>query len=115
SAASVVEWTGAPAPDLVASPTSLSFGSQSVNSGTQDTHSVTISNQGSTSAGIGALTFSPAAQTDFAVAGNTCTSLGPGAKCQITIAFQPATVGARSATVNIPGAQPPTVALSGTG
>ncbi|HEY6905585.1 MAG TPA: choice-of-anchor D domain-containing protein, partial [Candidatus Acidoferrales bacterium] len=107
--------TGAPTPDLEASPTSLSFGSQSVNSGTQDTRSVTISNEGSTSAGIGALSFSPATQTDFAVAGNTCTSLGPGSKCQITIAFQPATVGARSATVNIPGAQPPTVALSGTG
>lgn len=107
--------TGAPTPDLVASPSSLSLGSQSVNSGTQDTQSVTISNQGSTSAGIGALSFSPATQTDFAVAGNTCTSLGPGAKCQITIAFQPTTVGARSATLNIPGAQPATVGLSGTG
>ena len=107
--------SGAPTPDLVASPTSLGFGSQSVKSGTQDIRSVTISNQGSTSAGIGAISFSPATQTDFAVAGNTCTSLGPGANCQITIAFQPATVGARSATVNIPGAQPPAVALSGTG
>jgi hypothetical protein len=107
--------TGAPAPDLEASPSSLGFGSQSVNSGTQDTRSVTISNQGSTSAGIGALSFSPATQSDFAVAGNTCTSLGPSAKCQITLAFQPATVGARSATVNIPGAQPSTVALSGMG
>jgi hypothetical protein len=107
--------TGAPTPDLEASPSSLGFGSQSVNSGTQDTRSVTISNAGSTSAGIGALSFSPTTQTDFAVAGNTCTSLGPAAKCQITLAFQPATVGARSATVNIPGAQPPTVALSGTG
>ncbi len=107
--------TGAPTPDLVASPASLSLGSQSVNSGTQDTQSVTISNQGGTSAGIGALSFSPAAQTDFAVAGNTCTSLGPGAKCQITIAFQPVTLGPRSATLNIPGAQPSTVALSGTG
>ena len=107
--------TGAPTPDLVASPTSLSLGSQSVNSGTQDTQSVTISNQGSTSAGIGALSFSPATQTDFAVAGNTCTSLGPGAKCQITIAFEPATLGPRSATLNIPGAQPSTVAVSGTG
>ncbi|HEY6442797.1 MAG TPA: choice-of-anchor D domain-containing protein [Candidatus Acidoferrales bacterium] len=107
--------TGAPTPDLVASPASLSLGSQSVNSGTQDTQSMTISNQGSTSAGIGALSFSPATQTDFAVAGNTCTSLGPGAKCQITIAFQPVTVGARSATLNIPGAQPSAVGLSGTG
>jgi hypothetical protein len=86
-----------------------------VNSGTQDTQSVTISNQGSTSAGIGAISFSPTTQTDFAVAGNTCTSLGPNAKCQITIAFQPAAVGARSATLNIPGAQPTAVALSGTG
>ena len=107
--------TGAPTPDLVASPASLSLGSQSVNSGTQDTQSVTISNQGGASAGIGALSFSPATQTDFAVAGNTCTSLGPGAKCQITIAFQPATLGARSATLNIPGAQPSAVGLSGTG
>ncbi len=107
--------TGAPAPDLVASPSSIGFGSESVNSGTQDTQSVTISNQGSTSAGVGALSFSPTTQTDFAVAGNTCTSLGPNAKCQITIAFQPAAVGARSATLNIPGAQPTAVTLSGTG
>jgi hypothetical protein len=107
--------TGAATPVLVASPSSLSFGSQSVNSGMQDTRSVTISNQGSTSAGIGALSFSPGAQTDFAVAGNTCTSLGPGATCHITVAFQPTTVGARSATLNIPGAQPGAIALSGTG
>ncbi len=107
--------TGAPTPDLVASPASLSLGSQSVNSGTQDTQSVTISNQGGTSAGIGALSFSPTTQTDFAVAGNTCTSLGAGAKCQITIAFEPATLGARSATLNIPGAQPSAVGLSGIG
>ena len=43
--------TGAPTPDLEASPSSLGFGAQSVNSGTHDTRSVTISNQGSTSGG----------------------------------------------------------------
>jgi Beta-propeller repeat len=107
--------TGMAAPDLVASPQSLNFGSQSLHTGAKDSLNVEVSNQGSTSAGIGTVSFSPMNQADFAVAGNTCTSLAPNGNCQITIAFQPATTGPRAATLNVPGAQPRMIALAGTG
>lgn len=104
--------TVAPA-NLVVSPNSLTFAPQSVGSSVNDSQAVTVTNKGGTSGAIGNVGISGANQSDFIVAGNTCTTLGAGGSCQISVSFQPTAVGARSATLNISGANPAAVALSG--
>jgi alpha-1,3-glucanase-like protein/F5/8 type C domain-containing protein/pectate lyase-like protein/centrosomal CEP192-like protein len=98
---------------LAASPSSVSFGSETVGH-TSPAQTVTVSNPGSTSASILQLSVSgPFTQT------NTCgATLAAGASCTVSAAFAPTAAGAASGTLTVassaPGS-PLSVALSGTG
>jgi hypothetical protein len=98
---------------LTASPTSLSFGSETVGSTTAP-QSVTIDNTGSAAAAISSVT----AGSGFAET-NTCgSSLAAGASCTASVTFTPTATGAASAnlTVNSNATNATlTVALTGTG
>ena len=106
-----------PAPSLSVSPASLAFGPQGIGT-TSASQIVTVSNNGGAAAGIGVVSVSGANATDFsASAAASCTSIPAQKSCPITVTFIPSATfppGARSATLSVAGATPPTVALSGT-
>ena len=107
--------TATAAPSVTLSPTSLTFGSQSEGT-TSAAQSVTVSNSGASAAGIGPVTITGANAGDFVPANPCAPSLAAGANCEISVSFRPAVgsaPGARSATLNVVGATPSTVALSG--
>ncbi|QMU71344.1 discoidin domain-containing protein [Streptacidiphilus sp. P02-A3a] len=100
-------------PTLSASPTSVSFGSQTTGS-TGAAHTVTISNTGTGTASISSIgTAAPFAET------NTCgATLAAGASCTASVTFTPSVSGAATGTLTVAGnatGSPLTVALSGTG
>ena len=98
---------------LAASPTSLSYGSQTVNTSSA-TQSATITNSGTAAASISSIT----APTGFSQT-NTCgSSLAAGASCSVSVVFQPTAAQAYSGNLAIASNATDTtlnVALSGTG
>jgi hypothetical protein len=98
---------------LTASPTTLSFGNETVGS-TSAAQSVTVTNTGSAAAKISAVT----AGSSFAET-NTCGSaLAAGATCTASVTFTPTATGAASANLTVSSNATNstlTVALSGTG
>ncbi|MFE2837220.1 discoidin domain-containing protein [Streptomyces mirabilis] len=103
--------SGSPSATLTASPGSLTFADQAVNT-TSAAQSVTVTNSGAATASITGVT----AGGDFAQT-NTCgTALAAGANCTVSVTFGPTASGTR--TLTLTGDQsnnPTTVALSGTG
>jgi hypothetical protein len=104
--------TGPPSA-LTASPSSLSFGSQTVGS-TSSSQTVTVSNPNSTAVSVSQLAVSgPFTQT------NTCgASIAANGSCTVSIAFAPTASGAASGSLTVASNaadSPLTVALSGTG
>ena len=103
------------APTLQLSPTSLGFAPQG--EGTiSPPLDVTILNAGSVSAGISGVTVTGTNSGDFTAANSCAPSLAAGKNCQIGVSFNPSLstpAGNRSAILNVPGATPPTVALTG--
>jgi hypothetical protein len=108
-----VSLTGTGSSPVTFSPASLTLASTTVGL-TSIAKIVTLTNHLTTS-----LTFStPVATGDFAVASNTCASVGPGLTCTVGVTFAPTVVGTLTGTLTIPyGAfgSPSVVALSGTG
>jgi len=103
------------APSVTLSPSSLTFASQSEGTASA-AQIVTVSNSGGAAAGIGPVTITGANAVDFVLANPCAPSLGAGGNCQISILFSPgvgSAPGPRSATLNVGGASPSTVALSG--
>jgi hypothetical protein len=104
-------------PTYTASPTSLGFGNQLINVAST-AQSVTVTNTGAVALPISSITLSTSGSQPFSQT-NTCgTSLASGASCTIRVVFDPASVGAATATLSIQagnGAGTRTVALSGTG
>jgi hypothetical protein len=100
-------------PSLSVSPSNVAFGSQSEGTASA-AQLVTITNSGSGAAGISGIVIS--GSPDF-VQSNACPPvLGAGAKCQVSMTFEPAEAaagGARSAALLVPGGTPSSVALSG--
>jgi F5/8 type C domain/Abnormal spindle-like microcephaly-assoc'd, ASPM-SPD-2-Hydin len=98
---------------LTASPTSLSFGSETVGS-TSAAQTVTVKNTGTAAAAISSV----AASTGFAQT-NTCgASLAAGASCTASVTFKPTANGAVSGSLTVSSNASNstlTVALSGTG
>jgi F5/8 type C domain/Pectate lyase superfamily protein/Abnormal spindle-like microcephaly-assoc'd, ASPM-SPD-2-Hydin len=98
---------------LTASPTTLSFGNETVGS-TSAAQSVTVTNTGTAAAAISAVT----AGSGFAET-NTCGStLAAGATCTASVTFTPTATGAASANLTVSSNATNstlTVALSGTG
>ena len=93
---------------LSASPSSLTFGSQALNT-TSAGQTVTITNGGTASAtGVGA-----SITGDFAQTSNCGSSLAAGAACTVTVTFRPTASGSRIGTLTVtPGVS---VAVTGTG
>jgi hypothetical protein len=105
--------TGASAPGVTLSPTSLSFGNQTVDT-TSAAKTVTLTNTGS-----GPLTVSSIATTGSYAQTNTCgTSVAAGANCTISVTFTPTATGTSSGTVVVTDNatnSPQSATLSGTG
>jgi hypothetical protein len=108
--------TGAGVPHASLSPSSLSFGTQSVGTATA-TQTATLSNTGAGTLSISSVTMTGTNATAFVITGSTCTSsLAAAAKCQVQLAFRPGGMGTATASLSITdstGTQ--TVALSGRG
>jgi len=113
-----VSLTGTGTAALVSlSPTSLSFGKQSV--GTPSTAlTVTLRDTGNAALSIKSLTLTGTNVHDFAQT-NTCrSSLTAGANCTIKVTFTPSASGSRTASISITdnaSGSPQTVSLAGTG
>jgi len=99
------------------SPTSLTFGSEPVDT-TSSPQVVTLTNAGSAALNITSISITGANATDF-TENNTCSSaVAAGGNCTITILFTPSASGTRTASLNIADSasgSPQSVSLSGTG
>src|SRR5262249_34977236 len=106
--------TGAAAvPVAGLSPTSLTFGSQTVGT-TSAAQGLTLSNTGTAALAISGI----ATSGDFAQTNNCGTSLAAGANCTINVTFTPTATGARTGTLSVTdnaAGSPQTASLSGTG
>jgi hypothetical protein len=99
------------------SPTSLSFGNQSVNT-TSGALTATLTNGGNAALSLSSIALTGANPGDFAQT-NTCgTSVAAGASCSISVTFDPTASGNRSASVSFTdnaGGSPQSLSLGGTG
>jgi hypothetical protein len=102
--------TGNGIPDLTIALTSLSFGSLDV--GATALQTVAVTNAASGAVPVPALVTTG----DYSATSNCAATLAVGASCTITVAFKPATTGARPGTLSVQSATagPPTV-LTGNG
>ena len=99
------------------SPTSLTFGAQSVGT-TSSAQTITLTNNQSVALNISSINFTGADNGDFAQT-NTCgTQVNAGANFTISVTFTPTATGTRTATLNVnddgPNS-PQTAGLTGTG
>src|SRR5439155_1162599 len=95
------------------SPSSLSFGSQTVGT-TSAAQAVALTNTGGTALSLSSLT----ANGDFAQTNNCGSTVAAGASCAINVTFTPAAAGSRSGTLSMTdnaGGSPQSVSLTGTG
>lgn len=109
--------TATAAATLQVTPTSLNFATPQSEGTASAPQVVTISNTGTAAASIGVITVTGANPGDFAVQNPCGPSLGTGKSCQLSVSFAPVVSvppGSRSATLNIPAGNPPTVTLTGT-
>ncbi|GAA3451920.1 choice-of-anchor D domain-containing protein [Dactylosporangium matsuzakiense] len=100
------------APVLSASPASLSYATQALNT-TSAAQSVTITNTGTAAATVSGVSVTG----DFAQT-NNCGSIAVGASCSVSVTFRPTASGGRTGTLTVTSNannSPTTVALSGTG
>jgi hypothetical protein len=105
-------------PQASFSPSSLSFGTQSVN--TSVTKTVTLSNPGATALSIDGIIVTGSGEAGFALTpGTNCgISLAAGSSCTVSVTFRPAAKGSYSASLKVTdntqsGSQ--SISLSGTG
>jgi hypothetical protein len=108
-----VTLTGTGSSPVTVSPASLTLANTTVGT-VSVAKTVTLTNHLTTS-----LTFStPVASGDFAVASNTCATVGPGLTCTVGVTFAPMEVGPLTGALTIPYSSfgsPSVVTLSGTG
>jgi len=103
-------------PDISVSPGSYNFGNIGVQ--TTATHTFTISNAGTGNLIVGTIAVSG---SDFSLGADNCSgkTVTPSSSCTVQVAFAPATVGSKAATLSIPSndrdESTATVALAGTG
>jgi hypothetical protein len=104
-------------PLVAFSPTSLSFGNQTVGIGSSP-QVVALTNSGNLPLTITSIQITGADSSDFGQTNNCPSSLPPYSTCKVSVTFTPITTGNRSAAVsvadNAPGS-PQSVPLSGTG
>ena len=99
------------------SPTSLSFGNQSVNT-TSGVLAATLTNGGTAALSLSSIALTGANAGAFAQT-NTCgSSLAAGASCKVSVTFDPTATGSQSASVSFTdnaSGSPQSLSLSGTG
>ena len=106
-------------PGIGVSPSSKAFGNQDTGT-TSTAQAFTVTNTGSDPLQVGTATLTGANASDFALSANTCNgqTVAAGGSCTVSVAFAPATAGAKSATLRITSdasATPTDIALTGTG
>jgi hypothetical protein len=114
----VLSGTGTVPAGVSLSPTTLSFGTQPVDT-TSTAQTITLSNGGSAALSISGLTITGANSGDFVEVADTCGSvLVGGGNCTIGVAFTPSATGQRTATLSITdnaSGSPQTATFTGTG
>lgn len=120
-ATSSVSLTGtgmsAPTPAAALTATTLAFNNQVLGT-TSTAKTVAISNTGTATLTLGAITITGANPGDFMSTNCSGASVAPGANCTISVTFTPAALNTRSATLGIPSnaaGSPHNVALTGNG
>ena len=102
---------------LDASPPSIGFGQQSIGAGPTAASAVTITNNGTGPVTLGTPAIAGADADQFKVQSTDCAGvLQPNATCTVNVAFDPSTLGGKSAELDVPS-NAPTVKtdLTGTG
>lgn len=111
--------TSAPAPAFSAAPWSLDYGYVATDSSNGETKGVTITNPGNATLSITgvSLTGSDAAHYSIASSGCTGVALAPAATCAVSVRFQPASAGTKSAAIRFAtnALSVPDIALGGAG
>ncbi len=105
---------GVAAPGVLTVPATVAMGTQLVGSAGAPV-AVVLTNPGGAPGTVSGVANTNAAE--FAVA-SACTTVAPGATCTLTLAFTPAAVGARTATLTVTSngtGSPQAIAVSGTG
>ena len=109
--------TGVGIAQISFSPTTLSFGSQTLKVASA-AQTITLSNPGTAALSITSIAITGTNTTDFSQT-NTCgTSVGVGGSCTISVTFTPQATGVRSASVTVSdnaAGSPQSASLSGTG
>ena len=110
----VFELSSVIGPDVKLSPTSLIFGSQTLDT-TSKPKTVVVTNIGSATLNISSIT----ASANFAISSNTCgATLAVGASCKVKVTFTPSQLGVLTGTLTLADNavdSPQNVQLSGTG
>lgn len=105
-------------PDVDVDAAALEFGALDVDFGPGLARSVTVTNRGTSEASLGTPTLSGTAATQFTLEGPmAATTLGAGASLELTVSFDPSSVGTRTARLEIPveGRDALSVELTGEG
>ena len=102
---------------IVASPATLDFGSQTVNTSSSPSRAVAVTVTSGLPVPVGAVTVTGMNASDFTVGGGTCGVTSPPPSCTILVNFRPGAAGQRNALLNIPlvNGSSKTVTLTGTG
>jgi hypothetical protein len=103
-------------PKISVSSSSLSFGTNKVNSSSSKT--VVLKSTGTSTLTFNSITLGGTNAADFTKSGCTSSSLTPGASCTMTVTFKPKAKGSRSASITITdnaSNSPQKVTLTGTG
>ncbi len=113
------QWSASAAaqPAATLSTTALTFGNEQIHL-TTTSQTVTITNTGNAALSISSVTVGGADGGDFTPSNGCTASVAPGGTCNVAVTFDPASTGARTATLSIKdnaGNSPQTVTLSGTG
>ncbi|HEY6185329.1 MAG TPA: choice-of-anchor D domain-containing protein, partial [Terriglobales bacterium] len=104
-------------PMVTLSPTSLSFGNQSVGT-TSGAKTIQLKNTGNATLTVSSITIAGTNATDFAQTNNCPNSLAPGAQCNINVTFAPTNIGTRTAAMSVSDDalnSPQTAGLTGSG
>ena len=105
------------APVVTLAPTSLTFGSQALNT-TSPAQTVTLTNSGNAALTVTGISVTGANAGDFAQTNQCPASLAANANCTISVTFKPTASGARTAAVSVADnatGSPQSVTLAGTG
>ena len=108
---------GTTAPAVSLSPSSLSFGNQTVNT-TSGAQAVTLTNTGNATLSISSITLTGTDAAAYAKTTTCGSSLAANANCSISMTFTPTTTASTTASLSIAtnaAGSPATVALTGTG